>query len=254
MPLLPQDESEHRAWLLSHLRDAEGARLVVDLGCGAGKDVAELAARTGPDTRLVGIDSWPAQLERAQARCGADPRVSFREFVIGSGPLPLEDGSVDIVFSNNLLECLAEPERLPDEIARVLRPGGQVVCAHWDWDSQTIDVEDKSLARRFVHAFADFQQKWMQHVDGWMGRRLWRIFQHGGRFHGRVHARTLINTVFEPPWYGYGRIADFRQLVDHRVVSAAEYEQLVKEVEAAARGRRYFYSITGYAYVGGVRA
>jgi SAM-dependent methyltransferase len=39
-------------------------------------------------------------------------------------PLPFEDASFDVVVAAELLEHLREPQRLVDEAARVLRPGG----------------------------------------------------------------------------------------------------------------------------------
>lgn len=54
--------------------------------------------------------------------------------VVGSADrLPLRDGSVDIVFSSNLLEHVRDPERAADEMARVARPGGVLVLCYTNW-------------------------------------------------------------------------------------------------------------------------
>lgn len=81
--------------------------------------------------------------------------------------------------------------------------------AHWDWDSQLFDGFDKAVVRRLVAAFADWQQVWMEHADGWMGRRLWGIFNATGSFEGAVQARALINTVYQAPWFGHQNAASF---------------------------------------------
>lgn len=104
-----------------------------------------------------------------------DARVSFRCEALGDR-LPFDAQSVDLVYSHNLLECLADPGAFPREAARILRPSGQVVVGHWDWDTQLFDGADKALVRRFVAAFADWQQAWMAYAGGWMGRRLWGVF------------------------------------------------------------------------------
>jgi SAM-dependent methyltransferase len=178
-----------------------------------------------------------------------DPRISLRQAAL-DGQLPLDDASVDLVYSHNLLECLADAGRFAREVARVLRPGGQAVIAHWDWDSQVYDGADKPRVRRLVHAFADWQQAWMAHADGWMGRRLWGVFNATGRFSAAVHARVLTNTAFEAPWFGHENAQAFRSLVKRGLAAAEDCEEFLQEQAALQARGRYFYSITGYAYVG----
>jgi hypothetical protein len=127
------------------------------------------------------------------------------------------------------------------------------VIAHWDWDSQLFDATDKARLRRIVQAFSDWQQPWMDHADGWMGRRLSGIFGATRLFDGAAHSRVLTNTVFAAPWYGHGRAQDFSALVKHALVSAEDYAGFLEEQVSLQAQGRYFYSITGFAYVG-VRA
>ncbi len=54
--------------------------------------------------------------------------------VLGSGmALPLVDAAVDIAFSSNVLEHVASPEEMADEMLRVTRPGGHVVLSYTLW-------------------------------------------------------------------------------------------------------------------------
>ena len=246
---LPPDRAAHRAWLVS-LADPLDGGTVVDLGCGRGEDLRLLAARLpGTGVRLVGVDASPASVAAAATAAAADPRVEFR-CVRLDGPLPFADASVDLVYSHNLLECLADPGGFAKEVSRVLQPGGQAVIAHWDWDSQVFDGADKARVRRLVHAYADWQQAWMANADGWMGRRLWGAFNGTSRFTGGVHARVLTNTAFESPWFGHENAQAFHSLARRGLASPDDCEAFIAEqAELHARGR-YFYSITGYAYVG----
>jgi SAM-dependent methyltransferase len=216
---LPPDRAAHRAWLTSLAALPPGGA-AADLGCGRGEDLRQLAARLP----------------------GAGVPLDER--------LPFADGALDLVYSHNLLECLADPRRAALEIARVLRPGGQVVVGHWDWDSQLFDGSDKALVRRLVAAYADWQQAWMAHADGWMGRRLWGIFNATGRFTGTVEARVLTNTRYEAPCFGHENAQAFRSLVKRGLASADDHARFARDqAELHARGR-YFYAITGFAYVG----
>jgi SAM-dependent methyltransferase len=84
--------------------------------------------------------------------------------------LPFQENCMDVVVSYNMLECVPDPVRLLGEVHRVLRPGGRAVIAHVDFDSMVIAGADPALDRRVCHAFADYEQGWMDHSDGRMGR------------------------------------------------------------------------------------
>jgi SAM-dependent methyltransferase len=102
---------------------------VLDLGSGAGFD-AFLAARDVGDTgRVIRIDMTPEMLERARrnAAAGGYRNVEFREGRIEA--LPVEDGSVDLVISNCVINLVPDKAAVYREVARVLRPGGRVVVS-----------------------------------------------------------------------------------------------------------------------------
>jgi SAM-dependent methyltransferase len=118
----PQDPEpwaweRRRALLLGAARPGER---VLDLGCGAGRFVAALRdAGANP----VGVEIAEAALERARRNApGADLRL-----VESDGSLPLEHGSVDLVWCSEVLEHVADTEHLLLEARRVLRPGGRLL-------------------------------------------------------------------------------------------------------------------------------
>lgn len=239
---LPPDRQAHRNWLLSFLvLPAQGQ--VLDVGCGRGEDLCLLASRHPQSgLRFLGCDASAASVARARQAAYADARLAFLE------------AAVDALYSHNLLECLPDPAHFATQAARVLKPGGQIVVGHWDWDSQVYDAEDKPLVRRLVHAFADWQQDWMAHADGWMGCRLRGIFAAADEFEGTVHARVLLNTAYAPGEFGYENAQAMRSLVRRGHASEAEVSAFLAAQEQLARAGRYVYSITGYAYVGRRRA
>jgi SAM-dependent methyltransferase len=110
---------ERRRRLL--LAEASPGERVLDLGCGAGRFVAALQ-QAGADP--VGVEIASAALERAARNApGADLRL-----VEPDGSLPLEHGSVDLVWCSEVLEHVGDTEHLLQEVRRVLRPGGRLLA------------------------------------------------------------------------------------------------------------------------------
>src|SRR5437868_2385215 len=70
---------------------------VVDIGCGAGQTVLQLAERVGPRGRVVGVDIAPRLLDVARERASGLEHVSFIE--ADAARLDLPARSVDAVFS-----------------------------------------------------------------------------------------------------------------------------------------------------------
>jgi arsenite methyltransferase len=102
---------------------------VVDIGCGAGMDLLLAAKKAGPRGRAIGVDMTTSMIERAcaGAKAAGLSNVDIRHG--GAEALPLEDGSVDVVISNGVLNLTADKRKAFGEIARVLRPGGRLLLA-----------------------------------------------------------------------------------------------------------------------------
>lgn len=120
---------------------------VVDVGCGGGRAVGELAAR---GVQAVGVDLDPAMIEVATKRW---PACEFH--VADATALPLDDGSVTGYRADKVLHDLAEPEQAVIEARRVLARNGRAVLVGQDWDTFVIDSDDPELTRTLVHARAD---------------------------------------------------------------------------------------------------
>jgi SAM-dependent methyltransferase len=113
-------------WLLGRV---EPGAAVLDLGCGAGTDLLIAAQMSGRHGRVIGVDMTSSMLERAEASAremGLD-NVTLHESLIEA--LPLEDGSVDVVISNGVIDLVPDKDAVFDEIDRVLRPGGRMQLA-----------------------------------------------------------------------------------------------------------------------------
>jgi arsenite methyltransferase len=99
----------------------------LDVGCGTGFPLLELAERLGPSSAVHGVDPWKAGLDRARwkAERWGIGWVRLHEGV--AEQLPLPDHSIDLIVSNNGLNNVADQEKAFGECARVARPGAQLV-------------------------------------------------------------------------------------------------------------------------------
>jgi ubiquinone/menaquinone biosynthesis C-methylase UbiE len=109
----------------------EGGLEVLDLGSGSGT-LAVWAKQREPGLRIHGLDGDPAiirQAVRKAERAGVD--IEFDEGL--SYELPYEDASFDRVLSSLFFHhlVLSDKERTIAEVARVLRPGGELHVADW---------------------------------------------------------------------------------------------------------------------------
>lgn len=98
---------------------------VVDLGSGAGLDLAIAAQQVGPEGSVIGVDMTDAMIEKARSNMkrAGHHNVEIRKGLIEE--LPVEDGTADWVVSNCVINLSPEKERVFAEINRVLAPGGQ---------------------------------------------------------------------------------------------------------------------------------
>jgi ubiquinone/menaquinone biosynthesis C-methylase UbiE len=106
--------------------DLNPGEQVLDLGSGGGIDVLLAAQRVGPGGYVYGVDMTEEMLELARTNAtdvGAT-NVEFRQGTIEA--LPLDDGSVDVVISNCVVNLSPDKAAVIGEIHRVLRPGGRV--------------------------------------------------------------------------------------------------------------------------------
>lgn len=127
----------------------EGELDVLDLGSGTGT-LAIWAKQRNPRLRIRGLDGDPAiidQARRKSVRAGVE--VPFDEGL--SYELPYPDASFDRVVSSLFFHhlVLRDKERTIGEIARVLRPGGELHVADWGEPRSLASKAGAVAIRRF---------------------------------------------------------------------------------------------------------
>jgi SAM-dependent methyltransferase len=109
-----------RGLALRYWREFEGARNVLDVGCGSGEFARH---RPHAGVEVHGVDADPRAVELA-SRYERAVRVD-----LDAAPLPFEDATFDAVLAKDVFEHVMEPRELAREIHRVMRPAGVIVAS-----------------------------------------------------------------------------------------------------------------------------
>lgn len=119
----------------------EPGNVVLDLGCGSGYAARALRDIAEADLAL-GLDASHDMVQKARTLT-TDAGVNFVQgrFEL----LPVQDGTIDHVFSMEAFYYSPNPERALREIRRVLRPGGMFTCCvnYHTENRQNLDLSER---------------------------------------------------------------------------------------------------------------
>lgn len=103
-----------------------GVRKALDVGCGTGFPLIELAERLGPSAEVHGIDPWTAGLGRAaeKIRARKTPNVTLHEGTANA--MPFDDATFDLVVSNLGVNNFEDRVGAMRECRRVTRTAGTI--------------------------------------------------------------------------------------------------------------------------------
>ena len=143
---------------------------ILELGVGTGISLAGYGSRT----QVVGIDISEPMLRKARERVVHEQLAHVLGLaVMDAGNLGFKDASFDCAVAQFVITTVPDPEATLDELARVVRPGGEIVLINH------ISAES-GLRASFEHWFAQrsTQLGWraefpFARIERWIGR-------HGG--------------------------------------------------------------------------
>jgi ubiquinone/menaquinone biosynthesis C-methylase UbiE len=156
----------------------EGLRLVpgahvLDIGCGLGADVFDIARRVGPTGRVQGIDLSSGMIDEAMIR-SQSLRLPVSFEVGDAQGLRFSDETFDGCRLERVLMHVPDAVRAISETVRVTKRGGRVCVFDFDWDLQMVDSPFKDTTRKIARSFSDGMK------NGWIGRQLPRRFREAG--------------------------------------------------------------------------
>jgi len=167
---------------------------VLEVGCGTGVVVRDLAALVGRRGEVVGIDASRRLLERARALCrrtAEDTRITLR--VADGARLPFAAGRFDASLAITVILHVADPLRVVREMARVTRPGGRVGLQDQDFGVVAVTHPDRALTERIMRGVAE-----RVYEEPHSGRRLPGLLRAAGLEDVRLLTDVYQDTTLEP--------------------------------------------------------
>lgn len=238
MPFIVQYKQRVRALLDLH----PGLR-VLDAGTGTGEDAQEVAKLVAPGGQVVGLDLSQIMIEEAKRR-PQDPRLPLG-FVQGDiHHLPFETATFDRCYADRIFIHLPDPQLALSELVRVTRPGGRILVADGDHETQVLDTPYPELTRRFFR----FRNDGMRQPD--IGHRLYALFKDAGLLDVQVEPLARLTTDYEMIRPVAHYIEGMRLAQDCGVVTAEEAEQWILYLEKAMRTGRFFHASMLFITIG----
>ena len=113
---------------LDHAAPKLGER-VIDIGCGSGTTVLELATRVGPSGYVLGADVSKPSVEKAQQRIAAASLHQAEAVLCDASTHVFPANSTDLAFSRFGVMFFADPVATFANIRKAMKPDGRLALA-----------------------------------------------------------------------------------------------------------------------------
>jgi len=144
--------SRHHAWRrhAAGLADVPEGGRVLDLCCGTGDFARELAGRAGPKGVVWCLDFCEPMLDLARRKGPISSGAALRFAAADAHALPFGAATFDVATIGFGIRNVAAPAQVFREMARVVRPGGRVVCLEFALPSDRVRRSMVRLYERTV--------------------------------------------------------------------------------------------------------
>ena len=214
---------------------------VVDVGCGTGFLISEMAAVVGETGLLAGVDFSQDMLDVAAQRCESLPQVSLRQ---GSAEaLPLDDASFDAASCTQVLLYVPNLEQSIAELARVLKPGGRLAVIETDWRGIVLNSANSSTTDRIFNAFDEIVP------NANLPAKLIPMLKAAGFGAIKVDAIPIINTSNTSANFSSSSLKWASDLaVKEKKVSLLEAQVWLEDIDEKAASGEYFFCVNRFLF------
>jgi ubiquinone/menaquinone biosynthesis C-methylase UbiE len=167
---------------------------VLEVGCGTGVIVRDLAGMVGPRGRVVGVDRSRATVKAARLLARAHPLRSHMGLRVANGErLPFRADRFDVALAITVMLHVADPGAVVAEMARVIRQGGRVALQDQDFGAVVLAHPHRALTVRILDDVVA-----RLYPEPYSGRRLPRLLAEAGLADVRVLTDVYQDTALEP--------------------------------------------------------
>jgi ubiquinone/menaquinone biosynthesis C-methylase UbiE len=220
---------------------------VLEIGCGTGVVLRDIARLVGPRGTVVGVDPSRTVLAAARQLCGRRPGCAAIALRLGAGEqLPFRARRFDATVAVTVLLHVADPLRVVAEMARVTRPGGVVAVQDQDFGTVALAHPDRDLTDRIMRGVAT-----AIYEEPYSGRRLPGLLRAAGLEDVRLLTDVYQDTALEPYTQTFlERRAE--RAVRFGIATAAEARAWLDGLTGLVRDGAFVMTMNYYGAAGGV--
>lgn len=128
---------------------------VLEVGCGTGVNLREIAGVVGFKGELLGVDQCQTFIEAARVFARENGLGDQIQFQVGDAHnLDFPSNAFDAVISHTVISHVVDPVRVMREMARVVRHDGMMIIFDGDYVSLTYSYPDYDFGRYMDRALA----------------------------------------------------------------------------------------------------
>jgi ubiquinone/menaquinone biosynthesis C-methylase UbiE len=238
MPFMQQYKQRVRALL-----DLHPGQHVLDAGAGTGEDAQQVAKLVAPGGHVVGLDLSQIMIDEARRRV-QDPSLPLRFMQGDIQHLTFADATFDRCYATGVFIHLPDPHLALTELVRVTRPGGKLLIAEGDHETQVLDSPYPDVTRRFLR----FRNDGMRQPG--IAHHLYALFKDAGLLDVQVEPLTRLTTDYEMIRSVAHYIEGMQLAQSCGIVTAQEAEQWILSLDEAIRTGRFFHAMTWFITAG----
>lgn len=214
---------------------------VLDIGCGTGLLIEQMATRVADSGRVEGVDCSPDMLDMARHRCQGLANVNLQQGSVEQ--LDFESDSFDVVSCTQVLLYVEQIKTALAEIRRVLKPHGRVGIIETDWRGTVFNSLDESLTRRILSAWDNAVES--PNLPVKLGKLLRDL-----NFNAiKVEAIPIINTSYNGNNFSSGMLKWFtKNAVKQAAITQQESDQWLQQVQELVQQDNYFFCVNRFLF------